>query len=212
MASVTFDQFLPEIYPEVAGVPHPVAVNAVRNACFDFCRQSLIWNEFQDDETYTAEVAEYQVVAPADAQVVQILSIGLSDGRTLYPQSVDDIVAVRPQWRSHVGTIECYVQSSPDTLRFVSIPDAGGTYTVQAAYAPTRTASSVDDLLYNLYLESIKHGSLAKLKAMSGQPWSDPAGAAAHQQIFVQGISRAVTERTRGNSRASLRVANQWFA
>ena len=207
MASVTFDQFLPEIQTEVTGVPYPVVINAIRNACFDFCRYSLVWNEFQDPEQYSQGTAEYQVSPPTGAQVVQVLSITLDDGRTLAPGSIDETVKVRPQWRLAEGVVEWFVQSAPDTFRFVAVPNTSGSYTVQAAYAPLRTATSVDASVYNLYLESIKYGTLWKLKAIANQAWSDAEGSAYNQKLFQQAIGRAISERTRSNSRAALRVA-----
>lgn len=212
MASVAFDLFLPEVLPECPGVPEPVAINAIRNASFDFCRQTLIWSEFKDAAAYTALTAEYQVAPPTGAQVVQVVSLALDDGRTLYPSTLDDIVAARPQWQTHTGPIETFVHSAPGTFRFVAIPENSGTFVAQVAYAPLRTATSVDERLYNLYLETIKFGALWKLKSLTGQSWTDPAAAAADLQLFNQGIGRAVTDRTRSNSRASLRVAPQWFA
>lgn len=212
MASVTFDQFLPEVQPEAPGVPYPVVINAVRNACFDFCRQSLIWNEIQDAETYTAGTAEYQVSPPTGAQVVQVLNIVLDNGRHLQPASIDETMIVRPRWQTQQGVIEWFVQTAPDTLRFVAVPDAAGSFTAQVAYAPTRAATSIDASIFNLYLESIKYGTLWKLKSMLGSPWADPAGAQAYELAFKQAIGKAILERTRSNSRASVRVQPVWFA
>lgn len=211
MASVAFDLFLPEVLPECPGVPEPVAINAIRNACFDFCRRSLVWSEFQDAEAYQADIAEYQVSAPSNAQVAVILGITLDDKRTIYPASIDEIAAGRPAWRTATGAIEWFVTSDPDTFRFVAVPDVDGTFVAQVAYTPKRTATTTDASLYNFYLETIKYGSLWKLKSMLGQPWSDPAGATTHFQMFQQGIGKAITERTRSNSRAALRVASVPF-
>lgn len=211
MASVAFDLFLPEVLPECPGVPEPVAINAIRNASFDFCRRSLVWSEFQDAEPYQADIAEYQVSAPTNAVVALVMGITLDEKRTIYPASVDEISAGRPAWRTATGAIEWFVTSDPDMFRFVAVPDVDGTYVAQVAYAPKRTATTTDASLYNLYLETIKYGALWKLKSMQGQPWSDPAGAAAHYQMFQQGIGKAITERSRSNSRAALRVASVPF-
>lgn len=211
MASVAFDLFLPEVLPECPGAPEPVAINAIRNACFDFCRRSLVWNEFQVSATYQANTAEYTVTSPANGQVALIMGITLDEKRTIYPASVDEIAAGRPAWRTATGTIEWFVTSDPNTFRFVAVPDTSGTFVAQVAYAPSRTATTVDASLHSLYLETIKYGALWKLKSMQGQPWTDPAGATAHYQMFQQGIGKAITERSRSNSRAALRVASVPF-
>ena len=207
MASVTFDQFLPEIQPEVPGVPYPVVINAIRNACFDFCRRSLVWNEFQSQKAYTQGTAEYVLTPATGAQIVQVLSLIIDDGRLIPPGSTDETVQARPQWRTQEGLVEWFIQPSPGVVHFVAVPNGSGTFVPQVAYAPARDASSVDASLYDLYLEDIKYGALWKLKSIVGEPWADPAGAAYYADLFNRGIGRAVSERTRNNSRASLRVA-----
>ena len=42
---------------------------------------------------------------------------------------------------------------------------------------------------------------------MAGAPWTDPAAAAASHDLFQQGIGKAISVRTRSNSRAALRVS-----
>lgn len=211
MASVSFDLFLPEVMPECPGVPTPVAVNAIRNACFDFCRKSLVWNEIQDAEGYSAGVAEYQISAPSGAQVVSVLSINLDGERVVYPATLPDVAAARPDWQVKQGAIDGFVLTSRDTLRFVAVPDKRGTFSAYTAYAPLRTATSIDAGIFDLYLETIRSGALWKLKSMMGQPWSDPAGAQYHEMLFRTKLGEAVTDRTRGNSSAVLRVAPRSF-
>lgn len=211
MASVAFDLFLPEVLPECPGVPEPVAINAIRNACFDFCATSLIWNEFQDPEAYSAGEAEYQVIAPAGAQVIRVLNILLDDGRTIAPIEEDAVTGIRPQWRTATGVIEGYVCSSPDVFRFVAVPDSAGTYTASVAYAPLRSASSIDASIYNYYLETIKYGALGRLMAMATTTWYEPNLAVQFKRLFDIGTGKATTDRNRSNSRASMRVAPRPF-
>src|SRR5579859_6202936 len=42
-ASVPFTAFLPEVVPFVQDVPEFIAVNAVRNACIEFCEKTRYW-------------------------------------------------------------------------------------------------------------------------------------------------------------------------
>ena len=212
MASVAFTEFLPDVLLEATGVPDPVAIAAVRNACFDFCKASLLWNDVQDPEAYTAGVAEYQITPPSGAQIVAVRHINLDENNVVYPVSLDDLVAAKPSWASAQGRIVTYVQPSPDTVRFVSVPDVGGTFVANAAYAPTRSATAVDSRIYNQYLEVIKYGALWKLKSMAGQPWADPTGAATYESRFLMGINDATIERQRSNSAAVLRVTTRGLA
>lgn len=211
MASVSLDSFLPEVLPECAGVPYPVAINAIRNACFDFCKESNYWNVFQSATAYSANTATYTLTAPTDTQIVSVLGITLDDKQTIAPTSLEDIPLLRPAWATATGNIETYVQPEPKVITFVAVPDVSGTFVPSVAYAPSRTATTVDDRIFNLHLETIKHGALWKLKAMSGQPWTDPAGASVHEKQFWIGTGAATIERNRGNSRALMRVAPRSF-
>lgn len=211
MASVTFDKFLPEVMPECSGVPEPVAINAIRNACFDFCRQSLFWTVTLDPVAYTANVAEYDVDAPSGAVPVMVMNLVLDDSRTVTSYSLDNVAAVLPSWRTATGPIAGFMQPSNDVIRFVPIPSTSGVFVPTVAYAPERDATTVESSIYTLYLETIKYGALAKLKAMPGQPWSDPAAAMQYDRLFSKGIGDATIARTRGNGRTSLSVEMRSF-
>ena len=211
MASVAFDQFLPEILLEVPSVPEPVAINAVRNACFDFCRDSLWLSRYADPETYTDGVATYELSADGGEQIVAVMHITIDGVKTVYPWALEDVVSAKPNWSTATGTIDGYVQPSPDVVSFVAVPNTSGTFVANLAVAPARTATAVDARIFNLHLETIKYGALWKLKSQAGQPWSDAAGASLNEQRFLMMVNQAVIERTRGNTRAALRVAPRPF-
>jgi hypothetical protein len=211
MASISLEAFLPEIMLESSGVPAPVALNAIRNACYDFCRKSLVWNEVQSAVAYTAGVTVYQPTPPTDAQVISVLHVNVDSTLVVYPYSTEEVAMARPNWQSFVGNIEGFVQPDRGTIRFFSVPQSSGTFAAMVAYAPKRNAKTIDDLLFNVYLESIKYGALWKLKIMPGKPWSDPAGAQYYERAFNTKIGEATIDRTRGNTRTVLRVAPRSF-
>jgi hypothetical protein len=211
MASVAFEAFLPEVLLEAPGVPNPVAINAIRNACFDFCRDSLWLTQLGSDTAYTTGTQDYTLVPPADTRVVGVLSVVLDNDRAIYPWSMEETVVARPGWQTETGPIAGYVQQSPSTMSMVPIPTQDGTYKPLLAIAPSRTATTVDDRLYDYHLESIKYGALWKLKSMVGQAWADPTGASLYEQRFLMMVNQATIERLRSNSRASMRVAPRPF-
>ena len=211
MATVTLEQFLPEVLLECHGVPSPVAINAVRNACYDFCRDSLLWSETQDPVAYAAGEATYQLDPATDAQILTVITLNIDQKQTIYPWILEDVAAARPGWASDRGVISGFIQVQPDTIVLIAVPDSAGTFTPTVAYAPTRSAGSVDARLYNQHLETIKYGALWKLKMMAGQPWADPAGASYYENHFWMGVGAATIERNRGNSRAAMRVAPRPF-
>jgi hypothetical protein len=211
MPSVAFDQFLPEILPDVPGVPHPMAINAIRNACYDFCWKSLLWNVAMDAEPYLAGTAEYSLAPPSNAQVVAVLSLALDDTTVLYPVPYDDLSRANPDWQVRTGSPSMYTQPDTATIRLFPTPETDGTFRVVAAFAPTRRATATEAFLFDQHLDTIRYGTLAKLKSSFNQPWSDPAGAAHMEQRFMHGVLAATVQRNKGNARADLRVASRPF-
>lgn len=211
MASVSFDVFLPEVMLEVDGVPSPVAINAIRNACFDFCRDSLYWNEVQDAEPYVANTASYELSAPSGAQIIAVRDCVLDNKKTVYPWPLDEVKAAMPSWQARTGQIEGFVTLEPNTITFIAVPDSAGTFAATVVLAPTRTATTTDAKLYNMHLETIKYGALWKLKSQVGKPWTDPAGAKENESLFLMGVNAATVDRQRTNSSAVSRAAPRAF-
>lgn len=206
MASVAFDSFIPEVLLEAQGVPHPVLINAIRNACFDFCRDSLWLNYIDAPYAYTAGTQTYALTEPTDCRVVGVLDINIDGLKTIYPWVRDDVIANRPNWQNYQGLIEGFLQLTNDSVSLVAVPNTSGVFTPTVAYAPTRSASTVDKRVYDHHLETIKYGALWKLKSMNNQPWTDLKGAAVNETLFLMGINQAALERQRSNSRATMRV------
>jgi hypothetical protein len=211
MASVAFDLFLPEVLLEVDAVPTPVAINAIRNACFDFCRDSHYLTAEHATIPLVANTPEYTLTAPTDTQVLTARLAVLDDGTTIYPWTVDDVVAARPSWRTRTGQVSGFVMVEPNVLRTVAVPEAAGTLNPLIVLAPTRAATTVDARMYNLHLETIKYGALWKLKSQAGKPWSDLGGAKENESLFLMGVNAATIERQRSNSNAVVQVSPRPF-
>ena len=211
MASVSLDKFSPFVVAEAPGVPEPVALDAVRNACFDFCRRSLWWTERMDTEAYASGESTYQVLAPPGAVVVAVLSVNIDGERIVAPSVMEDVDRSAPGAWATAGPVATFVQLAPDVLQFLPTPNKSGVYTCIAAFAPSRSATSVPDSLFSHYFETIVHGAISKLKRMPGQAWSDPSGALFYDQLFWKGVNSALLERNRGPARAEMRVGSMPF-
>lgn len=206
MASVPLEKFLPFVVAECLGAPEPTAVDALRNACFDFCRRSLWWTERQDSEVYTAGVGEYQLMAPPGAVVVSVQSVNLDGERTIKATVAEDVDRAMPAGWTNTGPVQAFVQPRPDTIQFIPAPDKSGSFVCIAAFAPSRTTQTVPDGLFHYHLETIVQGALSKLKRMPGQAWTDPAAAVAYERLFLTGINAVLLDRNRGPMRAGLRI------
>ena len=80
------------------------------------------------------------------------------------------------------------------------------------ALSPARTATQLDDDLYNTWINPIVSSAIAQAMQIPGQPFSNPAQA----QILLNSVARqTVTSRIEGNYgfvRGSMRVRSRPFA
>lgn len=207
MATVSLDLFMPDVQLDCPGVPYPIAINAIRNACIEFCRKSQWWNSTSAAVNYTANNADYTLTTEsAEAQIVSVISLNLDGVKTVDPATIVQVDSGYPSWRTTKSQPKAYIQKNPGSVTLVPVPDKDGQFTPTVAYAPTRTGTVVDSGVYDIHFETIKHGAVARLKMSAGHPWSDPNGAAIAQQQFTAGINAAMLEKTRGKSNAVLSV------
>ena len=211
MASVPLEKFLPFVVPEVLGVPEPVALDAVRNACFDFCKRSFWWTERLDAEPYSAGEGVYQLLPPSGAVFISVLSLNLDGQRSVAASTLEDVDRGAPDMWARTGEVQTFVQPAPDTVQLIPAPNKAGVFSCVAAFAPSRTALSVPDGLLTYYLETIAHGALSKIKRVPNMPWTDPSGAAYYDRLFWEGVNSALLDRNRGPARSEMRVALRPF-
>ncbi len=210
MASVAIDLFLPSVMLEAHGASEPAALMAIRNACFDFCKKSGVLTALLDPEPYVAGESVYQLSAPTDSVVTDVIRVVLNGDRAL-PASLPDVALLRYKDLDAGGEPECYIQFTPSELKFVPTPNTDGHFQALVSVSPSRNATWVDALLYDEYREVIRCGALYKLKEMVGSAWHDPAGAVFYEQRFLQGAATAYAAKNRGFANTSLRVAQPRF-
>lgn len=114
------------------------------------------------------------------------------------------------------GAPTCYYQRTPsDTAIYLwPVPDTSvsGALGVRAAFAPTRSATQVEDALFDNYMPEIVSGALAQLLITPGQPFTNPSLAEYHRKAFSSGRSKAVGDAKRGATRGALVVKARAFA
>lgn len=203
MTYVSYDDFLPEVLPYVHDCPQPVAINAIRNACIEFCDQSQYLLYEHDPITYTANVGSYEFDPPTDTSVARVDSAWTQDF-PLHPKSQDELKTMFGfAWRELVGDPRFYTQLSPDEIILVPIP---AVYQAEAlkmivAIKPLRTSSAVDPSVFENWAEVIAYGARARLYDTPGQPYSDAQQAIKFRSWFESGIGNAKIERNRGLTR-----------
>ena len=206
--STRYEEFLPEVLPYVPECPEIVAVNAICNACIEFCDKSHWWLYEHDPLPTTAYVRTYQLDVPDFTQVCRIVECWY-DNYFMRPAGEDELRKLYTfDWRIMEGSPRYFTHSTPDEITVVPMPIISMAEGLKLIVAPkpTRDSFDVDDTLYNRWAEQIGMGARARIHEIPGQTFSDPAMALKYRTMFNSAIGRATEERQRGLTRGTLRV------
>lgn len=216
----TLTQFLPYVLPHVPGCPDAVAEIAVRNACIDFCHTTLLVQTLTTQDIVVGQ-QDYNLTVPANSVLSRVLKVFYGDielaANTV--ESVNSGLIVRGDVGGGVQRSDSpviYFQKTP-TLASISVYPLPATamtlgLAVRAAFAPNRTATTVDDSLFQYWAEEIASGALHRLMATPGQQFSDNTMAAYHKSRFDIGCRSASIQSRTGLISAASRIDGRRFA
>lgn len=169
------------------GAPEPLAEGRYRDAARKFCTETLAYRAEVTAVGYTG-TGEYLLLAPADTEIFDALSVTLDDEplekatRVQLRRYAREGRTGNPRWfRIDMGRL--YLSPDPGE-------DIATRLSVIAALRPTRTALSLDDGLAEEFGETFESGAIARLLSAPGQSWTDHAGSAIFWSNFNLEISR----------------------
>lgn len=208
MQTIEYSSFLPEVLPYVRDCPEFVAINAIRNACIEFCENSLYWREVLPAIVLEEGEALYDLDLPVGTGVAKIISAGLGY-KNLTARVEEELREILGEgWRTRPGPVQYYLQDEIEQIRVVMVPDQ--TYEddliVTAALRPTRASTKVGKIVYERFAEVIGFGARARLHDTPGQPYFNETAAKKFRAWFETGYGEAKIDVNRGLSRANLVV------
>lgn len=104
-------------------------------------------------------------------------------------------------------------QITPDKYIVLPLPDNNKTYTMRMflALKPKRTATGMEEVIFNDLEDAIMHGALQDLLILPNVPWSDRDLASYHSRQYVFHTTERRARANLGNARGSFRVRMQRF-
>lgn len=213
-------KFLPFVLPHVPTCPDSLAEQALLSSCIDFCVQTLLIQEVST-QTVTAGVQDYTVDIPSSSMLLKVLGV-MHEDRWLTPNSIENVRSA-VALRGDVGSAQAkdstpivYFQKTPssDDISLYPVPVSTVTegLTIRAAFAPTRSATTVDDILYDSWAESIAAGAISRLMLIPNQAFSAAPLAGAYRSQFDAATRKASIIARTGEVAASSRVQLVHFA
>lgn len=208
-----YESFFPNILPEVPGAAEMLVENAVRNAAIEFCEKSLILTRDHDPITVLPNIVDYDLEPPTGYLVIKVQKAWL-ENQPLHPMAPDLVKEAATynrlfsSYQAGPTTPTHYLQKDERTISVWPLPDkkyANG-LTLRVALKPTRTSTSIEDVIFEDYAEVIASGALYRLMASPGKAYTNPDLAVVHKSLFEQGVNTARSRMIHGHVRSNLQV------
>jgi hypothetical protein len=206
---VDYSAFLTDVLPYVRDCPEFVAVNAIRNACIEFCEKSTWWRQSLTEITLVAGQGEYDLDVCAGASIATIISAHLGRQPLMFGTEEKMVETIGPDWRTREGPVHYVVHDGDfNTIRLAHVPDSvpEDTLKLHVALRPIKSSVRVPAELYERWSEVIGFGARARLHDTPGQPYTNTEAAREYRKWFMSGFGDAKIQANRGRSRAPLMV------
>jgi hypothetical protein len=196
------------------GCSEPIALQAIRDTCIRFAEQSLILNQILDATGTIPGIATYDLDA-GSGQAVQLITHAWLDHdrlEVITPDSLAGRVEMFndrfPGADTHPGRPTALIQNVDQTFTLNRTPSEKerGAITIRAAVKPLRTATSVDDLLFNDYAVDIGFGAVAYLMNIPNDSFSNPMLAGNYEARYINTQHQARIRANKALGRVNVQV------
>jgi hypothetical protein len=200
------------VLTDLMGVSQDQATYYLRLSAIEFCDSTLVHSVEFAPINVVADQATYTPASPVAATEMTMVRTAWVNGKQLDFAPMDAIVGWHTDWRTLTDP-QPRAFTQYDMASIVLVPKPTVSYTggliIFGAVRPTITSASLADFLVNDYREIIAKGAKARLFAMMGKPWSNPAEATRMRAEFSSDVANVRISVSKSFTRASLRVASR---
>lgn len=222
-----YDVLLPEVLPEVPGVPEPLAIREIRATFIDFCDRTKIVKVGALGATITADEPLVLIPEASGRTIIDVQYVSI-DGYDLKKASADYLnqawrdenlgralfsdyhsIGYNPSWE----TWQQYKQTRPEVyhlvvddtgtyFRLVGIPRVGyDTLAYMLRVKPSRTSTGFDTWVFDSYYKAIAYGAVARLLSIPKKEWTDLVSSAMYAARYETAVTDAIGEGIRDFTR-----------
>lgn len=203
--------FYPRILPYLPGCPEPMVDQVLVNSAIEFAEASLTIRQNLDSFSTVVGKVEYDLDPPTRYHDInRVMGVTL-DGRELRPGLFEAIRNDMPTANAIPRGFYTDRTDNTFTLRLSPPPDKVYPVTVSVTLRPARNAVLLDDDLYNIWIDPIVSGAIARAMQIPDQPFTNPGRA---QELLMSASQQTVNSRIEGNFglvRGSMRVRPRSF-
>lgn len=204
--------FYPRILPYLPGCPEPVVDQVLVNSAIEFAESSLTIRQNLDTFNTIVGLAQYDLDPPtSNHDINRVMGVTLN-GRELHPGLAE---AIRGDLPTATATPRGFYTDRTDntfTLMLSPPPDMVVPVVVNVTLRPTRNATMLDDDMYNIWIDPIVSGAIARAMQIPDQPFTNYARA---NELLLSAGKQTNSSRIEGNYgliRGSMRVRYRPFA
>jgi hypothetical protein len=158
----------------------------------DFFARTYLWRDQIDTIYATTGAVEYDL--DGEAVIEDVISVVLNET----PLDRTDLRLVATQNLGQVGEPREFWMKADRSIVIYPTPEERTVLKVYAVLKPSRTATGVEDWIYETFADTLVSGAIAHLAAIPGKDWSDAAMAMNHKMLYERAITNARIRDFRG--------------
>lgn len=189
-------EFYSRITPYLPGVSDPLVNQVLVDSAIDFCELSLVLRENLDTFYTSIGKFEYDLDAPSTQHnISRVMGVAV-DGNALSGVEYESLRNDLPTSKAVPKGFYTDRTGSTLTLRLTPPPDKVYPVVVNAVLRPARSATLLEDDLYNIWIDPIVTGAIAKAMQIPDQPFTNFAQA---QYLLNSTARQTISSRIEGN-------------
>ena len=204
--------FYPRILPYLPGCSEPMVDQVLLNSAIEFAKNSLTIRQNLDPFNTVVGQTQYDLDPPTkNHDINRVMGVNVN-GKELTAGLAEVIRNDLPTANAIPRGFYTDRTDSTFTLRLAPPPDEVYPVIVAVTLRPSRSATMLDDDMYNIWIDPIVNGAIARAMQIPDQPFTNFARA---QELLAAASSMTVTSRIESNfglTRGSMRVRSRPFA
>jgi hypothetical protein len=202
---ISIDEFFPRVLPYVPGCSEPLARQAILDSATRFCEKTLILRQSLDSFNTIKNLVSYDLESPNNQmRVARVLSVTI-DGKEIKGIFEEDVPMLSDNEGKPTGFYTTRVDSE-FVLNLYPKPDDKYKVVVTVALAPTKTASALENDLYDIWSEGVICGAIARIAKVPNMPFSSMDVAMMKEAEAAKYLQESRVESYYGRVRGGTRV------
>jgi hypothetical protein len=188
----TWDDFLPLLSPHLSGCPNVTMKQYLGIVASDFFARTYLWRDQIDTIYATTGVVEYDL--DGEAVIEDVISVVLNES-TL---DRTDLRLVATQNLGQIGEPREFWVKADRSIVLFPTPEENVQLKVYAVLKPSRTATGVEDWIYETWADTLVSGVVARLAMIPNKEWTDVATATSQKAMYERAVTNARIRDFRG--------------